>query len=171
MSPRNVFRQFYVKPPFVPDDEDVLVESMLAIRIGDDFYPGNAVPSEHWPTVAPGEKGVVNAFSAKYFNASAIVDIDPKPPVLWIRGEDDLIVSNNAMFDIAALGAMGAVPGWPGADECPAQPMIDQTEKVLTTYESKGGRVQREVIADSGHSPFVDQAEEFNKRFFAFLSR
>ena len=170
MSPRNIFRQFYVKPPFIPENEDVLVQSMLSIRIGEDFYPGDTAGSEHWPTLAPGERGVVNAFSGKYFNSSAIVDIEKKPPVLWIRGAEDLIVANNAMFDIAALGAMGAVPGWPGEQECPPQPMIDQMEAVLSRYESKGGAVTREVIAESGHSPFVDKPEEFNERFHRFLT-
>ena len=169
MSPRNVFRQFYVKPPCIPEHEDVLVESMLATRIGDDFYPGTSASSEHWPTFAPGDRGVLNAISGKYFNSSAIVDIAHKPPVLWIRGEDDLIVSNNAMFDIAALGAIGAVPGWPGTEECPPQPMIDQIAAVLSRYESRGGAVIREVIAESGHSPFVDQPEEFNERLHRFL--
>lgn len=168
-APRNVFRQFYVKPPFVPEDEDVLIQSMCAIRIGEDHYPGDAAPSEHWPTVGPGTRGILNAFSRKYFDASGIADISPKPPILWIRGEDDLIVSNNAMFDIQALGALGAVPGWPGAEECPPQPMLDQTEDVLARYESGGGTVSRVVIPESGHSPYVDKPQEFDAAFMAFL--
>lgn len=168
-APRNVFRQFYVKPPYVPEDEDVLIQSMCAIRIGEDHYPGSIAQSEHWPTVAPGTRGVVNAFSRKYFDASAFASISPKPPVLWIRGADDLIVSNNAMFDIQALGALGAVPGWPGNDECPPQPMIDQTEAVLSEYESGGGTVTRVVIPDSGHSPYVDKPQEFDEAFLGFL--
>ncbi|MGD1993796.1 MAG: alpha/beta hydrolase, partial [Anaerolineae bacterium] len=110
VSPRNVLRQFYVKPPFVPEREEALLSSMLSLRVGEDWYPGDSIPSEHWPGAAPGTRGIVNAFSRKYFEASAIVDIDPKPPVLWIRGADDLVVSNAAMWDIAALGAMDLVP-------------------------------------------------------------
>jgi pimeloyl-ACP methyl ester carboxylesterase len=170
VSPRNVLRQFYVKPPFIPEREEALLDSMLSLRVGEDWYPGDAAPSEHWPGAAPGTKGIVNAFSRKYFDASAIVDIDPKPPILWIRGADDLVVSNNAMWDIAALGAMGLVPGWPGAEECPPQPMIDQTRAALETYQENGGEYREEVIADSGHSPYIDQAEDFNARFHAFLT-
>lgn len=169
MAPRNVLRQFYVKPPFIPEREDALVESMLSLKIGDDWYPGDSVPSEHWPGAAPGEHGVVNAFSRKYFDASGIVQADPKPPILWIRGADDLVVSNNAMWDIAALGAMGAVPGWPGPDDCPPQPMLDQIRAVLEAYEARGGSYREEVVADAGHTPFIEKPEAFNEVFHAFL--
>jgi pimeloyl-ACP methyl ester carboxylesterase len=169
VSPRNVLRQFYVKPPFVPEREEALLSSMLSLRVGEDWYPGDSLPSENWPGAAPGTRGIVNAFSRKYFDASAIAGIDPKPPLLWIRGADDLIVSNNAMWDIAALGAMDFVPGWPGAEECPPQPMIDQIQAVLEAYQTDGGLVQEHVIGDSGHSPFVDSAEAFNAHFHAFL--
>jgi pimeloyl-ACP methyl ester carboxylesterase len=168
-SPRNVFRQFYVKPPFIPAREDVLVDSMLATHIGDDNYPGNALPSPHWPTVGPGERGVVNAFSRKYFDASAIVNITPQPPILWIRGSDDLIVSDNAFFDIAALGAMGFVPGYPGVDECPPQPMLVQTRAVLDQYTANGGSYQEVVIPDTGHSPYLEKPAEFNAPFHTLL--
>ncbi len=168
-SPRNVLRQFYVKPPFMPAREEELVSSMLSLRIGDDWYPGDAVPSLNWPTVAPGTRGIVNAFSRKYFDSSGIVDIEPKPPVLWIRGADDTIVANNAFWDIAALGAMGFVPGWPGAEACPPQPMIDQIRAVLERYAANGGAYREEVIADAGHSPFLEKPEQFNGLFHAFI--
>lgn len=169
MAPVNVMRQFYVKPPFVSPNEDMLLESMLTTRVGEDWYPGDAVASENWPTAAPGTKGVANAFSRKYFNASAFADISPRPPVLWIRGADDMIVSNNSMFDISALGAMGAVPGWPGAEACPPQPMIEQTRSVLERYKSRGGSYEEAVIEESGHSPFIDQKDAFEAKFFSFI--
>jgi pimeloyl-ACP methyl ester carboxylesterase len=169
-APRNVLRQFYVKPPFVPAREEELLSSMLSLRVGEDWYPGDFVPSEHWPGAAPGARGIVNAFSRKYFDASGIVDIQPKPPVLWIRGADDLVVSDNAMWDIAALGAMGFVPGWPGADDCPPQPMLEQIRAVLEQYQAKGGAYREAVIADAGHSPFIEKPAEFNAHFHAILS-
>jgi pimeloyl-ACP methyl ester carboxylesterase len=169
MAPRNVFRQFYVKPPFVPDREDAIIDSMLSTKIGDDWYPGTAVPSANWPGAAPGDKGILPAFNRKYFDASVLADIDPKPPIMWIRGDSDLIVGDNAMFDLAALGAMGAVPGWPGAEECPPQPMLAQTRAVLDQYAANGGSYQEIVIADAGHSPYLDQPDAFNVAFHTFL--
>lgn len=169
MAPVNVLRQFYVKPPFVPEREEALLEAVLSTKVGDDWYPGNSVPSEHWPGAAPGDKGVNNAFSRKYFDASALVDIDPKPPILWIRGADDLIVADNAFWDIAALGAMGYVPGWPGEDECAAQPMLQQIRAVLDQYAANGGQYEEAVIEDAGHSPFLEKPEEFNRLLHAHL--
>ncbi|HHH42410.1 MAG TPA: alpha/beta hydrolase [Chloroflexi bacterium] len=169
MAPRNVMRQFYFKPPFIPEREEDLLSSMLSTRVGEDWYPGDSVPSEHWPGAAPGKRGVINAISRKYFDASGIVEIEPKPPVLWIRGADDLVVSNNAMWDIAALGAMGFVPGWPGPDDSPPQPMLDQTRAVLERYQAKGGSYKEVVIADAGHCPFIEKPGEFNAAFHAFL--
>lgn len=169
MSPRNVLRAFYVKPPFIPAREEELLSSMLSLRVGDEWYPGDHVPSEHWPGAAPGTKGIVNAFSRKYFDASDIVDIEPKPPILWIRGADDQIVSDAAMFDIQALGQLGYVPGWPGEEECPAQPMLAQIRAVLEQYAANNGRYREVVIADAGHSPFIEKPEEFNAAFHAFL--
>ncbi|MBN1661937.1 MAG: alpha/beta hydrolase [Anaerolineae bacterium] len=168
-SPRNVMRQFYVKPPFIPAREEALLSSMLSLRVGEEWYPGDAVPSPNWPGAAPGVKGIVNAFSRLYFDASSIVDVEPKPPILWIRGADDLIVSNNAMWDIAALGAMGFVPGYPGPDDCPPQPMLDQIRAVLNRYQENGGCYREVVIDDAGHSPFIEKPEEFNAVFHEFL--
>lgn len=168
-APRNVLRQFYVKPPFIPEREEALLDSMLSLRVGEDWYPGDFVPSEHWPGAAPGERGIVNAFSRKYFDASGIVNIQPQPPVLWVRGADDLVVANNAMWDIAALGAMDFVPDWPGADECPPQPMLDQIRAVLEQYQANGGAYREAVIADAAHSPFIEKPDEFNALFHDFL--
>lgn len=171
MAPRNVFRQFYVKPPFVPEREDALIASMLSTKIGDDWYPGTAVPSPNWPGAAPGDRGVLPAFNRKRFNASALANIDPKPPILWIRGDSDLIVSDMAMFDLAALGAIGAVPGYPGTEACPPQPMLAQTRTVLDRYAANGGLYEEVVIADAGHSPFLEKPAEFNIILHKHLSR
>ena len=170
MSPRNVLRGFYVKPPFIPAREDALVESMLTTKIGDDHYPGNAVPSTNWPGAAPGDKGVLPAFNRKYFDASGLANIDPKPPILWVRGADDLIVSDYAMFDLAALGHMGAVPGWPGDEECPPQPMLAQTRAVLDNFTANGGSYQEVVIEDAGHSPYMEKPAAFNAAFHKHLN-
>lgn len=170
MAPINVFRSFYVKPPFIPEHEDLFLESMLSTRVGDDWYPGDTKPSEHWPGAAPGKKGIVNAFSRRYFDASDFTAKLGNVPILWIRGEDDQIVANTSMFDIAALGALGAVPGWPGADVCPPQPMVDQTRAVLEEYQQRGGSFTEVIIKDSGHSPFIDKKDDFNVHFHSFIS-
>jgi hypothetical protein len=116
-------------------------------RTGDDFYAGNARRSQNWPTLAPGDRGVLNSMTPDHFDASGIVDLDPKPPITWIRGTEDQVVSDQALFDLATLGALGAVPGWPGEDVIPSQPMEGQMRAVLAAYAARGGAT-REVVLD-----------------------
>lgn len=168
-SPRNVLRQLYVKPPFVPKREEELLSAMLSLRLGPDWYPGDSVPSAHWPGAAPGPRGLVNAVSRRYYDASALADIHPQPPVLWIRGAEDRMISNAALLDIAALGSWSLIPGWPGMHECPPQPMLDQIRFVLERYRANGGSYSEHVIADSGHSPMLEKPEEFGALLHAFL--
>ncbi|MBX2804187.1 MAG: alpha/beta hydrolase [Myxococcales bacterium] len=169
MAPRNVFRAFYVTPPLMHEREDALVASMLTTRVGDAFYPGTSVPSENWPGAAPGEQGILAAFNRKNFDASGIADIEPKPPVLWVRGDGDQIVADEAMFDLAALGKMGAIPGYPGVEVCPPQPMIAQTRAVLERYAAKGGSYREVVLEGTAHSPFLEKPDDFAAELHAHL--
>lgn len=171
MASRNVLRQFIFKPPFIHPREEDLLTAFMSPRIGEDWYPGDVIPSKNWPGFAPGKRGILNAVSRRYFDASAIADVQPKPPILWVRGADDLVVSNHAMWDVAALGAMGIVPGWPGLEECPPQPMLDQTRSVLEEYQANRGWYREEVIADAGHCPFFEKLDEFNALLHTHLSR
>jgi pimeloyl-ACP methyl ester carboxylesterase len=172
-SPRNVLNAFYWKPPFVPTREEDLLSSVLSEKVGDTKYPGDFVASEHWPNVAPGKFGPINAISAKYAVgvAERFVATKPKPPILWVRGADDQIVSDSSLFDFGMLGAIGAVPGWPGNDVFPPQPMVGQTRAVLEQYVAQGGSFREEVYADTGHSPFVEQPALFLEHFLAQLGR
>ncbi|MEW9553582.1 alpha/beta fold hydrolase [Nonomuraea sp. NPDC050783] len=153
-SPRNVFRSAYVKNP-VPD-EDFYVRAMLTTRVGEAHYPGDAVASDAWPGLAPGKSGVLNTMAPTYFRLDDLPGIDPKPPVLWIRGADDVIVSDTSLFDLAHLGALGVVPGSPGT---PAQPMVTQTRAVLERY----GRYREVVLDECGHSPHLEHPAEFGR--------
>ena len=84
-----------------------------------------------------------------------------KPPVLWIRGDADQIVSDTSVFDLAFLGSVGAVPGWPGDGVFPPQPMVTQTRSVLDRYAATGGAYREVVLPDVGHSPHVERPHEF----------
>lgn len=172
-SPRNILNSFYFKPPFrgTEEQEERWVDALLSTRIGDDHYPGDFVPSGNWPGMAPGTRGINNAMSPKYHNVSHFAHIDPKPPVLWIRGDSDQIVSDTSLFDLAYLGQIGAVPGWPGPEACPPQPMVAQTRFVLERYRAGGGEYEEVVIADAGHSPFIEQPQAFLSHFLRHLER
>jgi pimeloyl-ACP methyl ester carboxylesterase len=167
---RSALRSLVVKPPFVPDREDELVAAMLSTHIGDRDYPGDAVPSENWPGSAPGQWGPNNMLSPKYLDlAGAVVAADPKPPVVWVRGDSDVSVSDSAMADPGTLGGMGLIPGYPGAEVYPPQPMLAQTRAVLERYAEAGGRYGEVVVEGSGHIPFIEKPDEFNEVLHANL--
>jgi len=162
-SPRVVMNTFYWKPPFKATREEDLLTSLLTEKVGPEKYPGDSVPSANWPNVAPGKYGGINASSPKYVGDSVkkFIAASPKPPILWVRGSDDQIVADNSFFDLGTLGQLGFVPGWPGADVYPPQPMVSQTRKVLDQYAANGGKYSEKVIADTGHSPYIEKPDEF----------
>jgi len=170
-SPRQIMLAFYVKPPFVPADADTYVESMLSTVIDDDHYPGELATTESWPGVRPGARGVLNTMAPNHFRLDDLHTIDQKPPILWLRGADDQIVSETSMFDMAYLGQLGALPDWPGVETHPPQPMLTQTRAVLDRYTAGGGTYDEVVIADVGHSPHLEAPAEFATALHAMLKK
>jgi hypothetical protein len=161
-SPRVVMNSFYWKPPFIPAREEDLLSSLLTEKIGEQKYPGDFVASENWPNVAPGKFGPINALSPKYVGDSVdrFIAASPKPTMLWIRGDSDMIVSDNSFFDMGALGKLGYVPGWPGEEVYPPQPMVGQTRHILEQYKARGGSFEEVVIEETGHSPYIEKPDE-----------
>jgi pimeloyl-ACP methyl ester carboxylesterase len=161
---------FYFRPPFRSPREDVFVEEMLLTHADPTHYPGDLTPTEAWPGVGPGTTGVLNALSPKYLNQAAFATIDPRPPVLWVRGDSDQIVSDQSMFDLGMLGQLGAVPGYPGPEVFPAQPMVSQLRALLDQYAANGGVYSEVVLEECGHSPHIERPAEFLAAFTAFLA-
>jgi pimeloyl-ACP methyl ester carboxylesterase len=169
-SPRNVFRAFYVRDGWSDPREDELVDEILLTVLGDGNYPGDAVASENWPGFAPGTHGILNALSPKYCDWTGLLDVNPKPPVLWTHGGADLVVADGSPLEMGTLGAAGAVPGWPGADAYPPQPMVSQIRAFLRRYEARGGKVREEMLPGAGHGPFLDTPETWLALFTDFLA-
>ncbi|MHB1171893.1 MAG: alpha/beta fold hydrolase [Lacisediminihabitans sp.] len=169
-SPRTVYQTSYVKPPFSSEYDELWVESMLTTATGDDNYPGDATGSSHWPGFAPGMHGVLNTMVPRYLNLSGIVDLAVKPPILWVRGLDDVIVSDTSVFDLNYLGQLGVIPGWPGAQIAPPQPMLVQTRAVLDAYRDAGGSYTELALAECAHSPHLEHPKAFVGALTAQLS-
>lgn len=162
-SPRVVMNSFYWKPPFVPAREEDLLSSLMTEKVGEQKYPGDFVPSGNWPNVAPGNFGPINALSPKYVGDTVknFIASPNKPHILWVRGDSDMIVSDSSFFDFGTLGKLGYVPGWPGEDVYPPQPMVSQTRHVLDQYKANGGSYEEVVMSDAGHTPYIEKPEEF----------
>lgn len=170
LSPRRVIRDVVVRPDSAINDGslDRNLSALLSTRVGDDFYPGDQVASPNWPFFAPGTRGVMNAMSGRYLDLSPLVDIDPKPPILWIRGADDEVISDRSAFDLGVRGELGEVPGWPGS-KFPPQPMIGQLRRVFSWYQDRGGTVREHVLDRCGHSPHMEQTEVFTQLLINFI--
>ncbi|MDQ4147776.1 MAG: alpha/beta hydrolase [Pseudomonadota bacterium] len=168
-APRNMMNARYFKPPFRSPREEIFLDEILMTACGEDNYPGDIVRLETWPGVGPGTHGVDNALSPKYCNLQAFTSIKAPIPVLWVRGDADNIVSDTSLSDIGYLGQIGVVPGWPGPEVFPPQPMVSQIRAFLDRYAANGGRYQEVVLQNCGHSPHIEQPEAFRAAFFAFL--
>lgn len=160
-SPRSVFRATYVASGYETRNEDEWVAAMLSTSTAVGNYPGDKVSSPHWPGYAAGTIGVLNTVAPQHFDVSGIVDLRVKPPILWVHGDADAIVSDTSFFDVNHLGSLGIVGGWPGAETAPAQPMVAQTRAVLDAYAAAGGDVTEVLIEGVGHSPHLERPAAF----------
>lgn len=172
-SPRNVLRLLVWGPPHIPARENDLLEAMFQVHISDRDLPGDKEVSPNWPYVKPGRWGATNAMSPKYAVdlVARILAAKNKPNVLWIYGANDVAVSNSAASDPGTWGPTGRLPGFPGAERYPPQPMMEQIRTLLDAYARAGGDYQEVAVEGSGHVPFITHQDEFNRIFHAFLER
>lgn len=169
-SPRSVLRLAYVKDADSLQHEDIWVTSMLSTRTGPGNYPGDSRRSESWPGFGPGLSGVLNTMVPTHFNVSRLADSAAKPPILWIHGTDDAIVSDTSFSDLGYLGQIGAIPGWPGDEVAPPQPMKVQTRAVLDRYQKNGGEYREVEIAECGHSPHLEHPTVFAEALHSHIA-
>ncbi len=170
-SPRTVLRRLVWGPPFIPDREDALLDAMFQVQLSETAMPGDKEISPNWPYVAPGKWGPTNAMSPKYVGdlVERILAAEHKVKVLWIYGANDVAVSNSAASDPGSWGPTGLLPGFPGAEEYPPQPMMDQIRTLLDDYARHGGSYEEVAVEGSGHVPFLSHQAEFNSVFHAHL--
>ena len=170
-SPRNVIAGSFFYTPIKLAREDQLLAASLQQATGADHYPGDFKRSDNWPYVAPGRRGPINAISVRYLDLSGLIDAVHRPPVLWIRGDRDVVISDKAAADFGHLGKMGLIENWPGEDVYPPQPMVAQMRHVLERYQNVGGAYRERVMKDVGHTPFIEEPEEFLRHYTVFLRR
>ena len=172
-SPRSALRLLVWGPPFIPEREEAYLDAMFQVQLGEFGIPGDKVSSPNWPYVAPGKWGHLNAMSPRYVGnlVERILAAESKLDVLWVYGADDVAISNSAVSDPGSWGPTGRVPGFPGAEEYPNQPMMDQIRTLLDNYTRHGGSYEEVAVEGSGHVPFMSHPDEFNRVFHAYLER
>lgn len=172
-SPRGIMRRLVWGEGHIPQREDALIDAMFQVHIGEHELPGDSEPSPNWPFVRPGKWGATNAMSPKYVDnlVERILASEPKVHALWVYGARDPAVSNSAGSDPGTWGPTGRLPGFPGSDAYPPQPMMDQIQKMLDDYSVAGGSYTKAVIEDSGHVPFITHPDEFNRTFHKHLEQ
>jgi pimeloyl-ACP methyl ester carboxylesterase len=172
-SPRGIMRRLVWGEGHIPEREDALIDAMFRVHIGECELPGDSESSPNWPFVRPGKWGATNAMSPKYIDnlVERILASEPKVHALWSYGADDVAVSNSAGSDPGTWGPTGRLPGFPGSDAYPPQPMMDQIRKMLDDYDMAGGSYIEDVIEDSGHVPFITHPDEFNRVFHRHLEQ
>ena len=161
---------FCFSPNFKLDSklEDLLIDGLTNIELDDKMYPGDFYFTVHWPHVLAGDHGVLNTMSPKHINLNPLLELENKPDILWIRGTDDVIVSDFSILDFGHLAAIGMAPGWPGQKVFPPQPMIAQTRHFLNLYEEKGGHYL-EAVVPGGHACHLECQEHFLYTLLTFL--
>jgi len=164
-SMRFIMNNHYFKPGFKLDSEleELFLDEIFDMQIGPDYYAGDFKQLAEFPYALPGEHGFNNALAPQYCKLEGISDIENKMKILWFRGDSDLIVADNSYYDFVYLGKIGAVPGYPGEDKMPPQPMVSQTRYVFDKYKQNGGEYHEFIINDAGHSCHLEQEDEFVK--------
>ncbi|AXJ00025.1 Pimeloyl-ACP methyl ester carboxylesterase [Cyclonatronum proteinivorum] len=159
-SPAWVLQHYVLRNRIELDEDHPLLDGMFALRPGDDGFPGDVQESPNWPGYAPGDRGIVNSISPKHLAglAEAVVQAPDVVPLLWLRGSEDGIVSDRSGSDPAVLGAAGLIPGFPGENAVPPQPMLAQTRYVLDARAaaSGGAPYQERVLDGLGHCPYLE---------------
>lgn len=169
-APANVVKAYFADDYVINEAlMSKLLTMLFSTEVSEDNYPGDYVESPNWPYVAPGSRGVLNAMSPKYLKLREALNVTEKPPVLWVHGSKDIIISDMSLLDVAVLGLMGYIPGYPGQEKFPPQPMVSQIKNFLDEYAVRGGTYEKLIIERAGHTPFVERPEEFLKKFVDFL--
>ena len=158
----DILNRFLFSEDFRMSDvwEKKFAKAAMSARLGTGYFPGDYSLTWKWPYVVAGDSGVLNAMSPKYGRLDAFLNIKEKMPVLWIRGNDDKIVSDTSMMELGYLGKIGLIPGWPGEDVYPPQPMVRQTRYFLEQYRSRGGQYV-ELVIPGGHVCILESPVHF----------
>lgn len=172
-SPAWLLQEYLLRGRVKIGPHHPLLDALLSARLSEDGFPGRVMPSGHWPGYAPGNTGILNSISPKYLLGlpQAVLESSQKPPVLWLRGDEDQVVSDVSSSDPAVQGRAGLIPGYPGAQQVPPQPMLQQTRLLLERYTNSGGFYREKLLPGTGHCPYIEAPEMTAEVLLQFWAR
>ncbi len=171
LAPRSVLKGLFAKGwPVDEAHQELFVNELFKMQVGEDYYPGDYIPQAAFPYVLPGARGISNSLAPQYANVTAIKDISPKMPILWMRGDQDKLVSDQSFSDLATLGMLGLLPGYPGLETFPPQPMVSQTRAVMEQYKQNGGSYREVVFEGCAHAACLEDQDKFVKELKDFIA-
>lgn len=153
---KAMVEHLYTGPGWDRQGERALVDAIFTTAVGAANFPGESVSIAPWPGFAVGRRGLLNAISPRNLNVTRLVDVDPKPPILWVRGDADKMIADRSSMDVAHRARKGAFGGLPAGADLAPQPMLAQTRAVLDGYVTCGGTYREEVLSGIGHSPHIE---------------
>lgn len=169
-SPAWLLQEYLLRGRVQIGPHHPLLTAFLSAHLSEDGFPGKVMPSGHWPGYAPGNTGILNSISPKYLRGlpEAVLESSQKPPVLWLRGDEDQVVSDVSSSDPAVQGRAGLLPGYPGEEQLPPQPMLRQTRGLLERYATAGGSYREELLSGTGHCPYIEAPEMTTRALLYF---
>jgi pimeloyl-ACP methyl ester carboxylesterase len=132
---RTVVNMTFWHPSYQHPDIDQIVDAVLDMQVGPGAYPEAIVEA-----VSPARNVGMR---------STLLSLKKKPPITWVYGNEDVLVSNNR--------------GGPTNDK-----MVDDMRSFLVQYAIAGGSFTEIAYERCGHAPFLEILEE-QTRFLSGL--
>lgn len=127
---RNVVNVTFWHPAYTHPEIEQIVDAVLQMQTGHGGYPDAIVEA-----VSPARNIGLT---------SVLLGLAQKPPITWVYGKDDVLVTNNGNVS-------------------PNEKMVDDMRSFLTQYSSNGGSHDEIVYPNCGHTPFLEVITEKNR--------
>jgi pimeloyl-ACP methyl ester carboxylesterase len=120
---QQVVRALFWHPEFHHPKEKEIIEAVFDMHLGPEAYPEATIAA-----IAPEQNQTLE---------TRLLQLETKPPIEWVRGEADVLVTNHGY-------------------NAPQAAMIDQMQMFLERYQHAGGSYEQRVYPHCGHSPFLE---------------
>ena len=130
---KNVVNMTFWHPSYRHPEIEKIVDGVLEMQTGTDGYP-NAIIEAVSPTR---NEGLLEKLLA----------LAKKPPITWVRGEDDVLISNN------------------GGENASIR-YLEDVRQFLSQYADLGGSFKEIAYPHCGHSPFLEIPQEMDRLLY-----